>query len=86
MAEQILDLAWLSRLHAEKRLMLATSDKSGFVYYQVENPLDEVQAPLAEAAHRYVAELIRLATIGQGLELATAEAVKVGAGQPMGAQ
>ncbi len=61
-APPVIDFGWLTKLHQQKRLALATRD-GGYVHLD-----DNPQA--------FVSELIRLARIGAKVEAATAETVR----------
>ena len=68
--DPIIDFAWLKALQARKGLQLTT----------LETPAGAVHVDGKPQA--FAAELIRLAEIGQKLEIATAAAVSAGKGRP----
>ena len=71
-----LKLDFLMALHSDKGLHLVTADRSGFVYLAEENAADAGSGATDQAARAYVTELIRLARIGQRVEIAAAETVR----------
>lgn len=62
-----LDLIWLAKVHADKRLSMRTAN-GGELFRSVENLVDEHPGPTPKDAHALVDELIRLARLGQRWE------------------